>query len=150
MAKCLYCDGWQVVAGQGCLNSPTGTHVVDDGPKRCMYCDLNHASPDANCIYSPSGHHILGHSSTIPHNTFDSTKPFLIWVSILSVFTVFAVPSLYLFHWSINTTASKVVLTITFIISFAIGYKFAHHILKAILVIIGVLFVGFVLYEIIF
>ena len=73
MAKCFYCDGWKVVAGQGCRNSPIGTHVVDDGPNRCIYCDLNYASSNANCNLSPSGYHVLGSESNVQESTFDAT-----------------------------------------------------------------------------
>jgi hypothetical protein len=55
MGKCCYCDGWSVSVGRSCLNSPIGTHVVDERPDRCIYCDLNYASSSAECRLSPFG-----------------------------------------------------------------------------------------------
>ncbi len=150
MAKCFYCDGWKVVAGQGCRNSPIGTHVVDDGPNRCIYCDLNYASSNANCNLSPSGYHVLGSESNVQESTFDATTPALIWISILATFAVFAVPLLYIFNWSIDTSISKSALVIAFLISLFIGFKFAHHIVKALFMISGLLILGLILYYTLF
>ena len=150
MAKCFYCDGWKVVAGQGCRNSPIGTHVVDDGPNRCIYCDLNYASSNANCNLSPSGYHVLGSESNVQESTFDATTPALIWISILATFTVFAIPLLYLFDWNIDTSISKSALGIAFIISLFIGFKFAQYILKALFIIVGLLIIILILYYVVF
>ena len=150
MAKCFYCDGWKAVAGQHCRTSPIGTHVIDDGPNRCIYCDLNSASSSANCNLSPTGYHVLGSESNIQESTFDATAPTLIWISILATFAVFAVPLLYIFNWSINTSISKSALVIAFLISLFIGFKFAHHIVKALFMISGLLILGLILYYTLF
>lgn len=148
MGKCFYCDGWKVVAGQDCRNSPTGKHVVDDGPNRCIYCDINYASSSANCNLSSTGYHVLGSESTSPNSTFDATNSAFIWISILATFTVFSVPLLYLFDWSIDTSTSKSALAIAFVISLFIGLKFAYHILKALFIILGLMILGLILYYI--
>ena len=150
MGKCFYCDGWKAVAGQHCRTSPIGTHVIDDGPNRCIYCDLNSASSSANCNLSPTGYHVLGSESNIQESTFDATAPTLIWISILATFAVFAVPLLYIFNWSINTSISKSALVIAFLISLFIGFKFAHHIVKALFMISGLLILGLILYYTLF
>lgn len=150
MGKCFYCDGWKVVAGQDCRNSPTGKHIVDDGPNRCIYCDINSASSSANCNLSSTGYHVLGSESTSPDSTFDATNPTFIWISILATFTVFSVPLLYLFDWSIDTSTSKSALAIAFVISLFIGFKFAYHILKALFIILGLMILGLILYYILF
>ncbi|WP_445345536.1 hypothetical protein [Acinetobacter bohemicus] len=150
MSKCFYCDGWKVVAGQDCRNSPIGTHVVDDGPNRCMYCDLNYANSSADCNKSPSGHHMLGNKITNLETTFNGTSPTLIWISILTTFAVLAFPLMYFFNWSLNSSFSKIALIIAFSTSFYIGFNFAHHILKAIFIILGLLILGLILYYILF
>lgn len=150
MGKCFYCDGWKVVAGQGCRNSPIGKHVVDDGPTRCIYCDINSASSSASCNLSSTGYHVLGSESTSPDSTFDATNSVFIWISILATFAMLAVPLLYLFNWSIDTFISKSALVIAFVISLFIGYKFAYYILKAVFIILGLIIIGLTLYYILF
>lgn len=145
MAKCRYCDGWSVSAGGPCQNSPIETHIVDDGPNRCIYCDLNYASSSAECRYSPCGYHTLGTKQNTPLE-HDSATPFLIWFSIITVFVTISIPILYIFDWSIQTSLSKAILGIFFLISSYIGFKFVYRILKVLGVLLITIISIFVLY----
>ena len=145
MSNCRYCDDWKVSAGGQCRNSPTGFHVVDEGPKRCIYCDLSYASASGECNISPTGFHKLGTVENTPIE-YEASTPALIWISILTVFSGLAIPLLYIFNWNIDTSTSKTILLLAFVVSLYVGFKYAYFIIKGIGYLLGGLFLVWILY----
>lgn len=145
MGNCRYCDGWKVSAGGACRHSPIGTHVVDEGPNRCIYCDLYYASSSATCSISPSGYHVLGTVENTPEE-YEASTPALIWVSILVVFGILALPLLFIFNWNLDTLIEKIILIIAFLLSLYVGFKFSYIILRTVGYILSLVLIGVILY----